>query len=380
MANLPKVVLIYSDGNLLQDIESLDGIAGLVGTGSTSGLLGVPKVVYNLDDAVSQGFTEADEPDMYRHLKEFYAELGGSQELHVMIVADTMTMADMLDNTNANGAKKLLNDAQGRVRLLGVFRNPGSGYDGGADFIDADVSDALTNSLVFGQARLAENAPIRMLIEGRVENPSASNTLIPKEAGNGFAGVLLGGTLNDGSASIGLLLGRAVKYSAEIKIGKVANGALSVSKVYIGDKELKDVAALDTLHGNGFISFTTHPQKSGIFFGIDRMATTTDYRLLAYGRVIDKAALIATAVYVEQLEGEVDIDANGNISELDLAALESNIKRQINVSMGTQISSVTVYINPSQNLINTGKLTVKLSITPKGYTSEIDVELGLLAP
>lgn len=376
--SLPKVTTLYSNGNLLQDIAALDGIGAIVGTGST--MLGTPKVVYSLADAEEKGFTLAAEPSMHRHLKEFYAEVGGIQELHVMTVPNTMTLAQMLDDTNASGAKKLLAAAGGKPRLLAVFRTPPGGYAGGADFIDSDVAAALITSKVFGAARLAELAPVRILIEGRVQNTGAANVLTPKTSTNGYAGVVLGGSLSDGSASVGMALGRAVKYGAEIKIGKVANGPLSITTAYIGTKEIKDVSNLATLHGDGFISLMTHPNKAGFYFGIDRMASVDDYRLLAYGRIIDKAAIIAAAVYIEELEGEIDVDSTGLIDSLALAGLENRIRQQINVAMGSQISGLTVYINPAQNIINTNKLAVKLSVRPKGYKSFIDVELGLEAP
>lgn len=379
MGNLPKVTLLYANGNLLQDVGEIDGIAALMGTGVTPGLLGVPKTVFTLDDAVAQGFTALAEPDMYRHLQEFYAEVGGSKELHIMITAAATTLASMLDNTNATGAKKLIADAGGKVRLLGVFRHPGVGYNGGVNFIDSDVSAAIINSLVFSQARLGELVPLRVLIEGRVQNPVAANTLSPKDSLNGFAGVVLGGSVNDGSASVGLALGRAVKYGAQVKLGKVANGPLSINQVYIGTSLLKDVANLDALHGAGFISFMNQPQKAGFFFGIDRMASVDDYRLLVYGRIIDKAAIIAAAVYVEQIEDEVDTDADGNIASYVISDLEKQIEQQINVSMASQISGVQALIAAAQNIINTGKLTVKLRIRPKGYKSFIDVELGLIS-
>jgi hypothetical protein len=378
--SLPKVVILYANGNLLQDIAAIDSIAAIVGTGSTADLLGVPKTVFNLEDAVSKGFTEQAEPDMYRHLKEFYGELGGNQELHIMLVANTMTLAQMVDTTNQNGAVKLIRAAQSRVRLLGVYRKPPAGYDGGDDFIDADVQAAILTGKVFGQTRLGELSPIRILIEGRVQHPAADNTLQPSQSANGYSGVVLGGTLNDGSASVGLALGRAVKFSAEIKIGKVANGPLSVSgPIYIGDKELKDVLNLSTLHGAGFISFMQHPQKAGYYFGIDRMASTDDFRRLAYGRILDKAAIIAAATYVEELEGEANIDDDGNIDTLELAHLESAIVQQINARMGSQISGVNVYINPAQNLIETETLRIKLRVRPKGYKSFIEIDLGLTA-
>jgi hypothetical protein len=378
--SLPKVSILYSNGNLLQDVDAVDGIAALCGTGSTAGLLGVPKTVYSLEDAETQGFTEAAEPDMYRHLKEFYGELAGNQELHIMVVPNTMTMAQMLDNTNEAGAKKLITDAQGKVRLLGVFHKPAAGYNGGADFIDSQVATAITNSKVFAEARLAELVPLRILIEGRVVNASAANTLQPKTSSNGYAGVVLGGTSNDGSASVGLALGRAVKYGAHIKLGKVANGPLSISAAYIGDKQIKDVLNLTELHDAGFISFMQHPQKAGFYFGIDRMSSTDDYRLLAYGRVVDKAAVIAAAVYVEDLEGEVSVGADGKIDASVLSHLEAKIIQQINLNMADQISALIVYINPSQDVINTGTLNIKLRVRPFGYTSFIDIDLGLEAP
>jgi hypothetical protein len=378
--SLPKVSILYSNGNLLQDVDAVDGIAALCGTGSTAGLLGVPKTVYSLEDAETQGFTEAAEPAMYRHLKEFYSEVAGNQELHIMTVPDTMTMDQMLDDTNESGAKKLIRDAQGKVRLLGVFHKPAAGYNGGADFIDSQVGAAILKAKGFADARLKELVPLRILIEGRVQNPSSTTILSPKSSSNGYAGVVLGGSDDDGSASVGLALGRAVKYGAHIKLGKVANGPLSISTAYIGNKEIKDVTNLAQLHDAGFISFMQHPQKAGFYFGIDRMSSTDDYRLLAYGRVIDKAAVIAAAVYVEDLEGEVAVQADGKIATSVLTHLKAKIIQQINVAMADQISGVEVYINPAQNVISTGKLTVQLRIRPFGYTSFIDVDLGLVAP
>ncbi|NOS94538.1 MAG: hypothetical protein HOP30_21715 [Cyclobacteriaceae bacterium] len=376
---VPKITLLYANGNLLRDIAAVDGIAGIVGTVATVGLQGVTKIVYNLDDAIAQGYSLAAEPTMYRHLQEFYADAGGNQKLYVMGVPDTMTLAQMVDDTNVNGAKKLTQFAGNEIRLLAVFRKPPGGYNGGANFIDSDVTTALTNSKVFAQSRLAELKPLRILIEGRVQNPAAANTLTPTGSANGFAGVVLGGSLNDGSASVGLALGRAVKYGAHIKLGKVANGPLSLATAFIGTTAVKDRLDISTLNDAGFITLMQHPQKAGFYFAIDRMASTDDYRLLAYGRVLDKAAIIAAAVYVDQLESEVEVDDKGSIATNVIIDLEKQIEQQINVAMGAQISAVEVDIAANQNIISTGKLTVKIRVRPLGYSSFIDVELGLVA-
>jgi len=498
--SLPKVSVLYANGNLLAQIAVLDGIAGIVGTGYTPALLGTHLVMYSLAEAEELGITEDDEPSAHRHIKEFYAEVAGSQELHVMLVPETMTMAEMLDNTEEAGAKKLLADAEGKIRLLAVYRTPPDGYNGGTGMFDDDVADALITSKAFCQARLAELAPVRVLIEGRVQNfevlaegsllitaagtagntitlkvdkndglglitlgaytvqtsdttalvatglraamdaltgttnfssdgtgstvgivpPEGSgaaandwtlsivvtgtvngtltqlaggsyyvtNTLTPSTSTNGFAQVLAGGTLSDGSASVGVALGRYVKYPAHIKAGKVKNGALSITDCFIGDEYIgsKDgersisTARISALHGQGFLSFMKHPNKAGYYFGIDRMASVDDYRLMVYGRLVDKAAIIAAAVYIEELESEVEIDDDGKIDSLALVSLETAIKKQINLLMPGQISKLIVDIDPDQNLIESNTLTIQLRIKPLSYPSFINVDLGMAAP
>ena len=379
--SLPKVTISFSNGNLLQEIAALDGIGGIVGTVENAGLYSIPKQVFNLADAETKGFTLADEPFMHGVLKDFYAEIPGNQELWVMGVPDTMTMTQMLDKEDADAAIKLRKAAEGKISVLVVCRNPDGGYDAGNGFLDADVETALTASVIFCGNALLDLQPLRVLVEGRVNDEDSNDILEPKTVDADFAGVVLGSSAADNKASVGIALGRAMRFAAHIKIGKVANGPLTISEAYIGTKKIKDMVNLEVLHDKGYISFMRHPQKAGVYFGIDHMANTADYRLLAYGRVIDKAAKITAAVYVNDLESEVDVDPKtGFIAELDIKHLESRISQQINVSMADQISGLEVYINPAQDIINTSKLTVKLRIIPKGYTSFIDVDLGLKAP
>lgn len=377
---LPHVSVSFSNGNLLADVSVIDGIAGLAVTVATTGLIGVVNIINNLDDAVTSGYTIDAEPFAYRQIKEFYDEVGGNQKLYVMGTAETMSMAGALDNTDNTGAKKLVAAANGQIRLLGVCRKPASAYAPGTDFMDADVALAITAAGTFCGARLTELIPLRVLIEGRVTGAYGTTVFAPNTATIGSAGVVLGGSANDGSASVGTALGRAVKYGAQIKIGKVANGPLSIPQVYIGTQLLKDVTNLVSLHDAGYISFMQHPNKAGIYFGIDHMASNDDFRLLAYGRVIDKAAIISAAVYVDEIEGEVTINADGTIDQTDLEHLKGVLTQQINLNMADQISGLLVTIDPTQNITANSTLVVKEKIQPLGYKSFIEIELGLNAP
>jgi len=375
--SLPRVTITFAHGALLADVGSMDGMAGIVGTGSTTALLCVPTPVYNLDDAIAKKFTEAAEPSMYRHLKEYYAEVAGNKRLVVMIVPETVSMKQMLDNTHSVSAK-LLTKQFPDVRLLGITRAPSSGYAGGAGFIDSDVSEAISVAKTFGEARLAENSPVRILLEGRVQNADAANTLTPNTSSNGYVGAVLGGTLPDGSASVGLALGRACKYEAHVKIGKVANGPLSVDKIYIGDVEASKSLAQESYNDAGFITFMTYPHKAGYYFAADRMCTKDDYRLLALGRVVDKAAVIASAFFTEEIENEVDVDEEGKIASHAAFHLEERIKQQLSVAMGHQMSGEAQCKITSKKIVSTGELSVSLRVRPKGYTTYINVNLGFL--
>ena len=373
--SLPKVSVTFSDGNLLKAIANADGYGAMVLTGSI--LLSTPKEIYSLKEAEDLGITEGGEPYAHRQIKEFYQEVGGDQKLHIMLVPETMTMEDMLDITNANGAIKLCSQTNREISLLAVGRSPNGGYDGGTDFIDDDVSAALTRSITFGDNRVAGLNFMAILVEGRVENPSAANTLTPTSLETPYGGVVLGGSLNDGSASIGTALGRAVKIGAHKKLGEVAQGPVSLTTVYVGDKLVKERSDLATLHGAGFISFMQHPGKAGYYFGIDRMANTGDYSKLARRRVVNKAAVIATAVTIEEVEGDVDVEQNGNIATHEIDQTREQIELQVLNLMAGQISGVEAYINPNQDIINTDEYNVELGVQPKGYKSFINIGIGL---
>lgn len=382
--SLPNVSVSYANGNLLADVSVIDGIAGMCGTVNTNLLFGKVFQVFSLDDAETKGFTEIDEPTFHRHLKEFYGEVAGNQELWIMGVPAATTMANMVDDDDETGAKLLIHTAGGKIRLLGVFRNPDPGYNAGAAFLDADVEAAILKAKTFCEARLEEIVPLRVIIEGRVNDEDSVDIFEPKTASNGFAGVVLGGTLNDGSASIGTMLGRAVSFPAHIKIGKVQNGPLSITSAFIGTKKITDMLNLESLHDKGFISFMTYTKanKAGFYFGIDHMASTDDYRLLVYGRVIDKAAVIGNAVYTEDLESEIDVNEDGTIDQIDIEHLASQLKFQIDDKMGDQISKngAKVIIDPKQNVISTSELEIELGLRPKGYATFIKLKIALSAP
>ncbi|AWG24820.1 DUF2586 family protein [Flavobacterium kingsejongi] len=375
----PGVTVAVTSGNLQRPVPVLDGIAGIMGTAYTVANIGVVKTVYGYDDAVEKGYTPELEPFLNKQLREFYNELGGTQEVWVLGVEDTMLLKDMVSTTNANGLKKLLAVSRGRVNMPYICRKPDATYTPPVAFLDKDVSDAVTASKALCQYQQKINQPIRLLIEGRVVDVDQANTFMPATASNTYVGVVLGGSLADGSASGSVALARAIKYGAHVKIGNGQNGALTITPVFIGDRPLEEFfpEELDNLSDAGYIIFHHRDGAAGYYFGIDKMAGNDDFEILAYGRMMDKVQRIATATSMPFVETSVRMNPDGTINDADAQYLEDLIKTAILAGTEAQLSAVDVIIPTAQNIINTSTLSIQVKIQPLGYLTWINITMGL---
>ena len=127
----------------------------------------------------------------------------------------------------------------------------------------------------------------------------------------------------------------------------------------------------------------TIPNVNGYYFNSDPacVSDTSDYSSLARGRVIDKTIRLAYATFIEEIEDDVEIDENGNLSPPIVKYYQQKIVSAIETSMAGEISGVECYIDPAQDVLATNKVIVdKLSIRPKGYSTFIDVKLGFDNP
>jgi hypothetical protein len=377
----PKVTVAVASGNLQRQVQVLDGVAGIVGTSATK--IGQIVTVFNYDDAVSKGFTVIAEPFLNKAIQLFYQELGGNQALTILGVEDTMTLTEMVTSTNANGLKKLLNAAQGAITMVGLIRDPAIAYTMVAgQFLDNDVEDALLASKTLGQYQQSINKPVRMLIEGRI-NDLAVAPFAPNTVENGFAGVVLSSNAADGSSASGvaLALARAVKYGSHVKIGSGQNGALTISQAYIGDKTVEEYfpEELDAFANSGYIIMHRRDGAAGYYFARDNMATADDFKILVHGRVIDKAQRVAVATATPLLETTVRVNEDGTINDADAKYLETTIKQQLDSLLAGQVSATDVNVPTDANIINTSTGGIEVLVLPLGYLTWIKVTIGLTA-
>jgi hypothetical protein len=389
-----SVNITLENGQLGGTLQTNDGIAGLVLTGaSESGgyTAGTPILVTSMTDVANAGITETHNPFAIKQLQEFYNQAGSGAQLYLMLVTTATTIAEMADNTNANGAAKLLNFAAGNIKVLGLLSNDAAITTGGGtivvtDGLNADVYTAAANMVVMAQAYFEAETPFRAIIGGTSYTGVAAN-LTDEATGttNNRTAILIGDTVSGSSACVGLLLGVVSAIPVQRKISRVRSGALTNTAAYAGTATVETTGAgtLAVIAGKGFITFITYPNVSGYFFSGDPMltATTDDYCMLARGRVIDKAHILAYATFVQEVDDEVPVNADGTLDSGFCKWLSQQIVNQINNTMtaNKEISSAACYIDPSQNILSTNQLNVSLTITPVGYATDIEISLGFSA-
>jgi hypothetical protein len=168
-------------------------------------------------------------------------------------------------------------------------------------------------------------------------------------------------------------------------MSRVRSGALTTAEAYAGPASVLSASeSLPVIADKGFITFTTYANTSGYFFSGDPMctATTDDYSMMARGRVIDKAHILAYTTFVQVVDDEVPVNTDGTLDAGFCKWLSQQIVNLVNNTMtaNKEISNVVCFIDPAQNILSTNQLNVVLGIVPVGYATQIEVTLGFSNP
>ena len=371
---LPRVRINYANGTLGQVAAMADGCLGMMAlgakevTGDDKFKLGKAYTLRKLADLEALGVTSENNPNLYRNVKEFYAEAGDGTELWLTGYAESETFANAFDKDNAAEAYELTT----------------------TEGLDADVFAALPKAQQLGDwATDTLRAPIFSLVEGYgyAGDPAALKDLTETEYNR--AGVVLGDTAaSSKNAAMGVVAGRIAASAVQRKISRVRDGALQPLTFYVG-AEPAELADLETINDKGYITFRTFVGKAGYFITDDNLATTPedDYRALTNRRVIDKAYRIAYAQLVEWLNDEVPVSKSGTLVPAWCSTVEADVEQAIETQMTAQgnlgndqsdssDTGVECKIDYDQNILATSQVKIGLRVKPNGYAKYIDVELG----
>lgn len=393
----PRVNIALTNGAIGGLVASKDGVSALVTTGMANDdiTLGVPFVIYSLDEAIALGIEETgDNANAYRHISEFYLGYNfitgkESAELYVMLLSETVTLAEMCDAEETVSARELLAFAQNNVRILGVCRKPADAYTPTlTDGIDSDSIDALITAQALANTMFTAKGAIGVFLEMRsFELANIGNLEDMRTHTQNKVTPVMFSTQNDGSASVGFVMGLQAGGGVAMNVGKNRNGALPVTDAWNGNLNVEDTEAyLDALHDKGYLVARAWPNKAGIFINDDPTAspTTDDYCQMTRVLPINKAARITDAVLTEWINQEVRLEDGGKLDPGVIATIQADVDRNININMVGEISNdgaggndgSHAFIDKDQNIGTTNTLQVVTKVRPLGYLKNINVKLG----
>jgi len=391
---LPSVDIEIQNGALGLTAGSADGVAALVVSGvavaSNIDLL-EPKQIFSTDEAKALGLDEAYDTangtEVWKNIKDFYAQAGEGAALWVMLYVNTTLMVTVADKAN-DIAKKVLDAAGGNIRLMAIGRIPDGAYvPAYTSGFDDDAYDSIAIAHALAEEYAGEFKPLRVLIGANDYQGNVANLTDLKGNTNNRVGVVIGNDVaTSKAASIGLALGRLAANPVQRNIGRVKDGDLGVTDSFMSDGlttiESMTAGEQGQLHDKGYIFMRPWQGKNGYFFNDDPTATAAsdDYSSIARGRVIDKAMVITYGTYIEEILDDLDVDEDGYMDAAVAKSYQAKIQNALDLGLADEVSSVRATVDAKQNVLSTNKVSVALAVRPKFYSKTIDVKLGFENP
>lgn len=383
---LPKITFLIATAGLGLLTADIQKIPGLVITGNTVAekiAIGESKQIFSLEQAQEIGITEAENPFAFKHVKAFYDYAGTNAELWLMLTSDATTVSAMADK-NGTIAKKLLNDAGGRIRVLGLLKEFKED-DASANGLDADVDVAAVNLQALGEEFTEKYFPFRGIISGNNFSGNIQNLKDYATTEHNRVSVLLANTDGAKEASIGLALGRLASIPVQRKLHRTKDGAVEQFAAYFTNGEKVDSlsASWEALANKNYIFMRNFAGRAGFYFTSDPTLTRAndDFKTLSNGFVMDKTLILGYNVLVEELADEVPVTDNGNIHPAIIKSWQSAVEKEVKEKMTDlgELSNFQCYIDTNQNILQTSAMVVELRLLPVGYSEYITVKIGFTA-
>lgn len=385
---LPRIKIQFLNGQLGTVGESPDGLFALVcGAKAVAKNLELDKAytLHTFDELAALGVTAENNPRLYKHVQEFYAEAEEGTKLVIFPVDKAKTFTELCDK-DTGAIKELITAENGALR--GIFV-AGDGREATltTNGLDDDLFTALSKAQQLAEwATSSLYAPFFIVLEGRGYKGGSVKDL-HKETYN-RVGILIGDTVKASEgAAVGMMAGRLATLPVQRNIARVKNGALKPIALFIGEKPVEENAsAVSDLYDAGYITPRKYVGKAGYFFTDDRLACeqTDDYAHITARRTIDKAYRIAYAALLDLMMDELAVNEDGTLQHGIIMAWQQMMENAVNramtaageLSADADGTGCKAYIDPTQNVLSTSKIELTLKVRPFGYARYVDVKLG----
>lgn len=393
----PGISIAFNNG-VIGAVTPLDtGCFGLVASAvavADGFQLNTPYQLKSMRDVANLKLTDSlDNHRLFKALSEFYDEAGTGSEIWIFGMAKTTKVSEWF--TLVDGVapvEKLLNAAKGKIRGLFTVYDPIAAptVENG---MDEDVLVAASKAhLLFKSYADVKYATFFTILEAYAFSGNKIELEDLKTYNYNSVGILIGdtettsGVTASKGAAVGALAGRLAAYPVRVNPGKVINGALAATTLFINDTPVEEFDT-EALYDKGFITFTTHQSRAG-YFVMDANTVCDvddDYHYLTHRRTINEAFRLAYDAMLDFQLDEVPATAKGLISAIYAKSVESAIVRKISTSMGQDLSKdetdpkdvgVKCFVDPNQNIVTTSRFGAVMKIRPFGYNRWIDILIG----
>lgn len=365
------------------EIQKIPGfvLTGVTVAGTNKVTVGTSYQIFSLEEAVNLGITKGGTNDFaYKQIAAFYEEAKKGAELWFMLVISTITMTDQADITK-DYARKLLSDAKGKIRVLGLLKKSGT-TETITEGLDEDVHTAVVKAQALAQDFADRYYPVRVLISGNKFSGTVADLKDYATTNFNKVSILIANTDGSKEAAIGLALGRLASTPTQRKLSRVKDGAIEDFAAYFTNGAAVSTldTAWDAIDAKNYTFMRSFANMSGFYFTGDKTLTvpTDDFNSLARGLVMDEAVLIAYTTLVQELSDEIPVTEAGTIHPAIIKSWQNGIESQIKFNMVEvgKLSGVRAFIDENQNVLQSNNINVALQLLPVGYSDFITVNIG----
>ncbi len=402
---LPSVNINQLSGGLGRTSPNEDGVVGFVahGVATVDYVLGTVNKIYSIKGAEAVGIDAAydltNEVLVHYHLNEIF-RLNPNAEVWFMLVPQATTLANIL-STSQDFAQKLLRDADGRIKVLGVAINTTS------PTAFSVVAAAIPGAQNLANAEFQEHRPVDIFIEGKnLPAIGSAPDLTALDAPDVSIVVGQDGAKAEedatfaGMANIGTALGTYSRNRVHESIAWVAKGNLASAafEVFLNprlsnDNPMSDYTAaeLDALSDKGYIFARTFAGYSGTYWNNDPTCTETldDYSRVYLNRTIKKAIRTTYLAVVPYVNSPLRVDGAGRLDKTTKAMIEAEVRSQVAGAMSGEISVDPLVIAdpiydetgaPFPSILSDSTLRVMVGVVPFGKAEQIIAYIGFINP
>jgi hypothetical protein len=411
----PKI--IKQRGGLGRRIPSTDNNHLLLLGSATTATKTELKKLESLEDAAQLGISAATDATnnelAYHHISEFF-RLNPNGTLYVQLFNSGYLIGEVVatENVFVDAVKDELHG--GLVKSVGI-----AGYAIGEDFTGFLEDDIIANIAVLQEKideLYDENIFVDVvMLEGRLSGTvtasgiynlrseeSAANVAVVVAQDPAIAALK---TQYEGYAAVGAALGMLGVRKVSENIGSIGiknrpSRAISDENYPLTNKTRQAWLSANISSGQSVKAFNLAQQKTitekgyifaasiegypGIYFNDSPTCITAsdDYTFIENNRVWNKAARYVREALIPKIRSEVDVNtSNGQIAASTIASWQSAANKKLdNMLIDDEISGYTFTIDPSQNVLATGKVVCKLKLVLKGIAREIEGEVGFENP